>query len=115
MKALVTGGRRGIGRAIAHALGGAGLNGAGKDVEDSAGLGATVAEVSALGVKAVAVIGDISDLDAHKAMLDAAEAERAGLVSRVVPAARLIDEAMEAASTIAGMSAPIAMMVKVES
>ncbi len=45
-------------------------------------------------------------------MMDAAEAERAGLVSRVVPAARLIDEAMEAASTIAGMSAPIAMMVK---
>jgi len=45
-------------------------------------------------------------------MMDAAEAERSGLVSRVVPAARLLDEAMEAATTIAGMSAPIAMMVK---
>lgn len=73
MKALVTGGRRGIGRAIAHALGGAGFDVAVNDVEDSAELRATVAEVSALGVKAVAVIGDISDLGAHKAMLDAAE------------------------------------------
>lgn len=45
-------------------------------------------------------------------MMDAAEAERAGLVSRVVPAERLLDEAMEAAATIAGMSLPIAMMVK---
>ncbi|GIZ53519.1 enoyl-CoA hydratase [Noviherbaspirillum aridicola] len=45
-------------------------------------------------------------------MMDAAEAERAGLVSRVVPAERLLDEAMEAAGVIAGMSLPIVMMVK---
>ena len=45
-------------------------------------------------------------------MMDAAEAERAGLVSRVVPAARLLDEAIEAATAIASMSAPITMMVK---
>jgi len=36
-------------------------------------------------------------------MMDAAEAERAGLVARVVPAANLMDEAMKAAATIAGM------------
>ncbi|MDE2302466.1 MAG: enoyl-CoA hydratase/isomerase family protein [Sphingomonadales bacterium] len=36
--------------------------------------------------------------------MDAAEAERAGLVSRVVPLARLLDEALAAATTIAGMA-----------
>jgi enoyl-CoA hydratase len=45
-------------------------------------------------------------------MMDAAEAERSGLVSRVVPAARLLDEAMKVAETIASMSMPIAMMTK---
>ena len=35
-------------------------------------------------------------------MMDAAEAERSGLVARVVPAASLMDEAMKAAETIAG-------------
>ena len=45
-------------------------------------------------------------------MMDAHEAERAGLVSRVVPPERLLEEAMAAASTIAGMSLPIAMMIK---
>jgi enoyl-CoA hydratase len=39
-------------------------------------------------------------------MMDAAEAERAGLVARVVPAASLMDEAMKVASTIAGMGLP---------
>lgn len=45
-------------------------------------------------------------------MMDAAEAERAGLVSRVVPAERVLDEALDAAATIASMSLPIVMMVK---
>lgn len=45
-------------------------------------------------------------------MMDAAEAERAGLVSRVVPADKLMDEAFSAAKTIASMSLPIALMVK---
>jgi len=39
-------------------------------------------------------------------MMDAAEAERAGLVARVVPAASLIEEAMKVAETIAGMGLP---------
>jgi enoyl-CoA hydratase len=45
-------------------------------------------------------------------MMDAEEAERAGLVSRIVPAADLIDEAVKTAQRIAEMSRPIAMMVK---
>jgi len=45
-------------------------------------------------------------------MMDAAEAERAGLVSRVVAADDLMDVAMEAAQTIASKSLPIAMMTK---
>ena len=45
-------------------------------------------------------------------MMDAAEAERAGLVSRVVPAGDLIEEALEAATKIAGFSLPAVMMAK---
>ena len=45
-------------------------------------------------------------------MMDAAEAERAGLVSRVVPLAELVDEAVRVATDIAGMSQPIVMMAK---
>ncbi len=45
-------------------------------------------------------------------MMDANEAERAGLVSRVVPAGKLMEEALAAAAVIAAMSLPIAMMVK---
>jgi enoyl-CoA hydratase len=45
-------------------------------------------------------------------MMDANEAERSGLVSRVVPAAELLDEALKAAEMIASMSLPIAMMTK---
>jgi enoyl-CoA hydratase len=44
--------------------------------------------------------------------IDAVEAERAGLVARIVPAADLLDDAMKTAETIASMSLPIAMMAK---
>ncbi|MDE2351691.1 MAG: enoyl-CoA hydratase/isomerase family protein, partial [Alphaproteobacteria bacterium] len=44
-------------------------------------------------------------------MMDAAEAERAGLVSRVVPAGELLSEAMAAARKIAAQSQPIVMMI----
>ena len=45
-------------------------------------------------------------------IMDAAEAERSGLVTRVVPADRLIDEALRTAQTIASMSRPVVMMTK---
>ncbi len=45
-------------------------------------------------------------------MMDAEEAERAGLVSRILPAADLMEEAMKVADRIASMSQPMTMMVK---
>ncbi|WP_349571330.1 enoyl-CoA hydratase [Azotobacter salinestris] len=45
-------------------------------------------------------------------LMDAQEAERCGLVSRLVPADKLIEEALAAATKIVQMSAPIAMMAK---
>jgi enoyl-CoA hydratase len=45
-------------------------------------------------------------------MIDAAEAERIGLVSRVVPSAELLDQATAAASKIAGLSRPAVLMAK---
>ncbi|MFI6045419.1 enoyl-CoA hydratase [Nocardia sp. NPDC051321] len=44
--------------------------------------------------------------------MDAEEAERAGLVSRIVPAAELLDTALEVAETIASMSLPVTMIAK---
>jgi enoyl-CoA hydratase len=44
--------------------------------------------------------------------MGAEEAERAGLVSRIVPAGQLLEEAVKVAETIASMSLPIAMMIK---
>jgi enoyl-CoA hydratase len=45
-------------------------------------------------------------------MMDAAEAERCGLVSRVLPLADLVPEGLKAAATIAGFSRPSVMMAK---
>jgi enoyl-CoA hydratase len=45
-------------------------------------------------------------------MMDAQEAERAGLVARIVPADKLLEEALAAASIIAGQSRPAVMMIK---
>ncbi|UVK43556.1 enoyl-CoA hydratase [Mesorhizobium sp. AR07] len=45
-------------------------------------------------------------------MMDAAEAERSGLVSRVVPAGELVEEALKAAAKIADFSLPSVMMAK---
>jgi len=52
------------------------------------------------------------DLILTARMMDAAEAERAGLVSRVVPADKLMEEAMAVAAKIAGYSLPVAIMAK---
>jgi enoyl-CoA hydratase len=45
-------------------------------------------------------------------MMDAAEAERSGLVSRIVPAASLLEEALKTAAAIAALSAPAVYAAK---
>ncbi|HZB62667.1 MAG TPA: enoyl-CoA hydratase [Microvirga sp.] len=45
-------------------------------------------------------------------MMGAEEAERSGLVARVVPAAELLNDALKTAETIASMSLPVVMMTK---
>jgi len=45
-------------------------------------------------------------------MMGAEEAERSGLVARIVPAADLVGEAIKTAETIASMSRPAVMMIK---
>ncbi len=59
-------------------------------------------------------VGKSKSMDMHLTgrFMDAAEAERSGLVSRVVPVGKLIPEAMEAARKIAAKSALSAMVVK---
>ncbi len=45
-------------------------------------------------------------------MMDAAEAERVGLVSRIVPVAQLMDDALQTANRICALSLPVVMMAK---
>jgi enoyl-CoA hydratase len=45
-------------------------------------------------------------------LMDAVEAERSGLVARIVPADKLLEEALKTANTIASMSLPAVMMAK---
>jgi enoyl-CoA hydratase len=52
------------------------------------------------------------DLCLTARMMDAGEAERAGLVSRIVPLDKLLEEALGVAEKIAGYSAPVVMMIK---
>jgi enoyl-CoA hydratase len=52
------------------------------------------------------------DLCLTARMMDAQEAERAGLVSRIVAPDKLLDEALGVADKIAGYSLPVVMMIK---
>jgi enoyl-CoA hydratase len=52
------------------------------------------------------------DLCLTARMMNAEEAERSGLVARVIPADQLLDETIAAGETIAGYSLPVVMMIK---
>ena len=52
------------------------------------------------------------DLCLTARFMDAAEAERCGLVARIIPADKLLEETLAAAQTIAGFSLPAIMMIK---
>ncbi len=81
--ALVTGARRGIGKAIALALAQAGFDVAINDLLPSAELGAAAEQAKAHGARAVAVTGDIACLEEHARMLDAAEASLGPLTTLI--------------------------------
>jgi NAD(P)-dependent dehydrogenase (short-subunit alcohol dehydrogenase family) len=72
--ALVTGSRRGIGRAIAFALADAGFAVAINDIVQDGALKETLAGLDARGATAHFVQADIAQLESHAAMLDAVEA-----------------------------------------
>lgn len=84
--ALVTGARRGIGRAIAVALARAGFDLALVDLDLSDELEGAARAAAAEGARAFALAGDISDLAGHEALLDEAE-------SRVGPLHCLVNNA----------------------
>lgn len=71
--ALVTGARRGIGKAIALALADAGFDVAVADIVQSDELEAVAQAIASKGRKAEALIGDISNIAGHDELLDAAE------------------------------------------
>lgn len=72
--ALVTGARRGIGKAIALTLAENGFDVAVADVVRSDELSAVAAEIRTHGRKSAAIIADIGAIDTHQGMLDEAEA-----------------------------------------
>ena len=81
--AFVTGAARGIGRAIALALAEGGFDVAANDLEPSGELALLCDEIIALGRKAVPVIGDVGDLDQHRAMLETGQAALGPLTTLV--------------------------------
>ncbi len=80
--ALITGGRRGIGKAIALALARDGFDIVINDMAPSPELDAVVAEVKGLGRKCGVALGDISRVDLHDTILD--EAEKIGPLTALV-------------------------------
>ena len=82
--ALVTGSRRGIGRAIAVELARAGFDVALTDAVASQELDGAVREVEQTGARAIAVISDLADIDSHPATLNEIEAALDGQIDCLV-------------------------------
>jgi NAD(P)-dependent dehydrogenase (short-subunit alcohol dehydrogenase family) len=82
--ALVTGSRRGIGRAIAIELGRAGFDIALTDAVPSDELDDAVSEVRKTGAQAIATLSDLADIDSHPATLHEIEAALDGQIDCLV-------------------------------
>lgn len=82
--ALVTGSRRGIGRAIAVELGRAGFDLALTDAVASDELDQAVADVEKTGARAIAVVSDLADIDSHRATLIDIETRLGGPIDCLV-------------------------------
>jgi NAD(P)-dependent dehydrogenase (short-subunit alcohol dehydrogenase family) len=80
---LVTGARRGIGKAISLALADAGFDVAVVDLQSSAELEQVAADVRARGRRSTALAADIADLSSHGRLLDAAVAALGPLTTLV--------------------------------
>ena len=80
---LVTGARRGIGKAIALALATANYDVAVADVVASEELDAVASQIAAMGLKTAAIAADIGDIKEHARLLDAAEAALGPLTTLV--------------------------------
>jgi len=72
--ALVTGGRRGLGKAIAVALASKGFNVAVNDLVRDDALESTVTDIRSFGRDSISAIGDIARLDTHQQLIDEVEA-----------------------------------------
>lgn len=80
---LVTGARRGIGRAIALALAKADFDVAVADIDAGAELKAVASQIRDMGYKSVAIQADVADLTSHQRILDEAEAALGPLTTLV--------------------------------
>ncbi len=83
-KVLVTGARRGIGKAIALAMADAGFDVAVSDIEDGGALSQVAQAITAKGRKAAAIVADIAKPDAHQRLLDEAVAALGGPLTTLV-------------------------------
>jgi NAD(P)-dependent dehydrogenase (short-subunit alcohol dehydrogenase family) len=80
---LVTGARRGIGKAIALALAAADFDVVVSDVEDGGELTAVSKAIANMGMKTAAIVADISRIEQHERLLDEARAALGPLTTLV--------------------------------
>ena len=109
--AIVTGGSRGIGRAVSERLGGAGAAVVVNYLTSKDAAESVVKTITAAGGQAVAVQGDVASSDAIAALYDAAE-ERFGGTDVVVNNAAIVAAGPIAAITEAAFDAMVAVNLK---